>query len=281
MGRKSKAQLALEAIQKQVKAEPEFGGDNALEYVETETYQPVKDSPETNQSQGNIDGLDDWQPGETYPAGAEWPLQQTGSIGISQNAGGGQTNFGRNLSGPASTTTALDMSALPLNYKVTIPTGIFDGLFNISDPGDPGAFSAAGLKRVTEQQREADKTTYQEFKNYLLNITDGLGVMETGMSAAIAAAKLGQSAVKYATEREKINGLQWGYKAEQTKTLQAEQAYNGEVIKLNHSTQKNMVQAAIYNTQIGSLRADLQKEQEALKLKRAEIAKLIDAPVTY
>ena len=101
------------------------------------------------------------------------------------------------------------------------------------------------------------------------------------MGAAIAAAKLGQSAVKYATEREKINGLQWGYKAEQVKTLQAEQSYNGEVIKLNHATQKNMVQAAIYSTQIGSLRADLQKEQEALKLKRAEVAQLLNAPVTY
>lgn len=277
MPRKSKAQLAKEAIEQQVKLEKTFAADNTHEYVQTETYKPIQDETSLGTSSGG--DLDDWTSGGA--SNTEWPLQQSGSIGISQNVNGGKTNYGTNISGPANTTAGLDMSALPLNYAVTVPTGIFDSVFSISDPGDPGAFTAAGVKRVTNQKREADKVAYQEFNNYLLNVTDGLGVMNTAMGAAIAAAKLGQSAVRYATEREKINGLQWGYQSELVKTKQAEQAYNGEVIKLNHATQKNMVDAAIYNTRIGSLRADLQKEQEALKLKRAEVAQLLNAAVTY
>lgn len=286
MAGKTKAQKALDAIQKQVTAEPVFAGDKTLEYNQTETYHPIADEPSAvTNSNGNSSQLDDWGTGGSSPG--EWPLQQSanigggGSIGISNNSGGGRTNYGRDISGPARNTAALDMSALPLNYNVTIPTGIFDSVFSISDPGNPNSFAAAGVKRVTNAQRVQDKVAYEEFDNYLLNVTDGLKVMTTAMGAAIQAAKLGQSAVKYATEREKINGLQWNYKAEQVRTLQAEQAYNGQVIKLNHETQKNMVQAAIYSTQIGSLRADLQKEQHDLKLKRAEVAQLMQAPVTY
>jgi hypothetical protein len=171
--------------------------------------------------------------------------------------------------------SASKLAGVPANLLVSLPNDVpsSEDIAKIKKFGSPSDIqSALNWDRVTDQQREADKTHYKELQNYGQNVIDGIKTVTVAVKAATEVTKLGQALIGYAIGVEGIRTQEVNLNIAQEKTAQRNVVLQGEQQKTTHLGQVNQAKQSLYAADLDNISQMLAAKQAKSRLAAAEVS---------